>query len=271
MARSHARMRADAPPLKLPPGAMVLRLADARRRADARSRGRIRHRVVDLRAGDLRHPGALRRRRRRARTRPRDSGKSSPDATVFTFHLRHDARFTQRPTGDQRRFTYAIERVLRSRHALQGHGVLPRHRRRRRFHRGIAPDTSSGIETPDPGRSFSISTRPIRSSSRSSRCRLRPRCRARWRRNGARIFRVTSVGSGAFMLKEWIGGQRLVLVRNPYYFGKGLPQLDAVVDRWASARSWNGCKYEAGEIDVSDRYPAGRVSVRHEDSARCAT
>ena len=35
------------------------------------------------------------------------------------------------------------------------------------------------------------------------------------------------IGSGAFMLKEWIGGQRLVLVRNPFYFAKPLPHQHA--------------------------------------------
>src|SRR6202049_4925980 len=39
------------------------------------------------------------------------------------------------------------------------------------------------------------------------------------------------VGSGPFMLKQWLSGQRLVLVRNPHYFIKGISRLDAIVEQ----------------------------------------
>ncbi len=63
------------------------------------------------------------------------------------------------------------------------------------------------------------------------------------------------VGSGAFKLFEWISGQRLVVVRNPYYFAKGLPRLDAVVELMGVNDELEWLKYEAGEIDVSTITP----------------
>lgn len=39
------------------------------------------------------------------------------------------------------------------------------------------------------------------------------------------------VGTGPFMMKEWIKGDRVTLVRNPNYWRKGLPHLDQVTYR----------------------------------------
>ena len=36
------------------------------------------------------------------------------------------------------------------------------------------------------------------------------------------------VGTGPFMLKQWVLGQKLVFVRNPHYFMTGMPKLDGV-------------------------------------------
>ncbi|MGH7878602.1 MAG: ABC transporter substrate-binding protein, partial [Candidatus Binataceae bacterium] len=64
------------------------------------------------------------------------------------------------------------------------------------------------------------------------------------------------VGSGPFMLAQWLGGQRLVLIRNPHYFDKALPRLDAIVDQIGVSEELEWLKFEAGEIDVSSIPPA---------------
>ena len=64
------------------------------------------------------------------------------------------------------------------------------------------------------------------------------------------------VGSGPFMLKEWLGGQRIVLVKNPYYFVSGLPRLDAIVELIGVDEALEWLKFETGEIDVSSIPPA---------------
>ena len=64
------------------------------------------------------------------------------------------------------------------------------------------------------------------------------------------------VGSGPFILKEWVGGQRIVLTKNPGYFVKGLPHLDAVVESIGVSEDLQWFKFEGGEIDVSNIPPA---------------
>ena len=56
------------------------------------------------------------------------------------------------------------------------------------------------------------------------------------------------VGSGPFKLAQWIGGQRLVLVKNPDYFIKGVPRLDGVVEEIGASDDLQWLKFEAGRL-----------------------
>jgi ABC-type transport system substrate-binding protein len=69
-------------------------------------------------------------------------------------------------------------------------------------------------------------------------------------------FSAHVVGSGPFKLAQWIGGQRLVIVRNPDYFVKGIPRLDAVVEEIGASDDLQWLKFEAGAVDVSRIPPA---------------
>jgi ABC-type transport system substrate-binding protein len=64
-------------------------------------------------------------------------------------------------------------------------------------------------------------------------------------------FSQHAVGSGPFMLREWRGGQRIVVVKNPHYFLRGLPHLDAVEMQIGVDEELEWFKFEAGEIDVA--------------------
>jgi ABC-type transport system substrate-binding protein len=178
------------------------------------------------------------------------SWEISKDATSLTFHLRHDARFSTGRSVTSADFKYAIERVLRPSTRSKGS----------EYYRGIAGADGfiagrarevSGIETPDP---YTIVfhlkgpdpifihklTMPFAAAV--------PREEAeQWGED----FSHHVVGSGAFKLFEWISGQRLVLVRNPHYFARGLPKLDAIVQLMGVNEQLEWLKYEAGEIDVA--------------------
>jgi len=178
------------------------------------------------------------------------SWEISPDATTFTFHLRRDARFSNgRPvTGAD--FKYAIERVLRP--ATRSKGS--------EYYRGIVGAADfvagrangvSGIELPDPYTMVFHLTGPdpifIHKLTMPFAAAVPREEAEKWGED----FSHHVIGSGAFKLSQWIAGQRLVLVRNPYYFGQGLPKLDAVVEMMGVNEELEWLKYEAGEVDVS--------------------
>jgi peptide/nickel transport system substrate-binding protein len=179
----------------------------------------------------------------------------SPDATVFTFHLRRDATFTNGRPVTSADFKYAIERVLNP--ATRSKGM--------EYYREIsgAPDfvaghatIVSGIVTPD---SWTISfhlTAPdpifVQKLAMPFAAAVPREVTQRWGDDFARHV----VGSGPFILREWLGGQRIVLVKNPHYFIKDEPRLDAVEMLIGVNEELEWFKFEAGEVDVAGIPPA---------------
>ncbi|HUY20265.1 MAG TPA: ABC transporter substrate-binding protein [Candidatus Binataceae bacterium] len=174
----------------------------------------------------------------------------SPDATVFTFHLRHDVRFTSGRAVTSADFRYAIERVLNPRTSSKGMEYFRAIVGAPAFIAGRAAHVS-GIETPDPWTIIFHLAAPdpifVDKLAMPFASAVPREAVARWGED----FSRHPVGSGPFMLKQWIGGQRIVIVRNPDYFIRGLPKLDAVVDLLGVSAELEWLKFEAGEIDVS--------------------
>ncbi len=175
--------------------------------------------------------------------------ESSPDARTFTFHLRRDARFStgRGVTSDDVR--YGIERVLDP----------ATHSRGMEYYRNISGSADfaahralhvSGIETPDPGtiRFHLDSPDPIfiHKLAMPFASAVPREVADLWGDDFSRHV----VGSGAFELREWLSGQRLILVRNPFYFQKGLPRLDAIVDSLGVTPELQWLRYEAGDLDA---------------------
>ena len=63
------------------------------------------------------------------------------------------------------------------------------------------------------------------------------------------------VGAGPFMLKEWVKGQRLVLVRNPLYFRAGQPYLDGLTFQFNVDKKLEVLRWKSGAVDaIGDAY-----------------
>jgi oligopeptide transport system substrate-binding protein len=183
------------------------------------------------------------------------SWTASPDSTVFTFHLRRDVRFSNGRAVASADFKYAIERVLNPKTRSKG----------MEYYRGItgAADFTAGrahsiagIETPDP---WTIVFRLSAPDPIFPHKLAMPFAAAVPREVVARYgedFSRHVVGSGPFMLRQWIGGQRIVLVRNPDYFVKGVPRLDGVVEAIGVNEDLQWFRFETGAIDLSAIPPA---------------
>src|SRR5690606_29448163 len=69
------------------------------------------------------------------------------------------------------------------------------------------------------------------------------------------------VGTGAFRLREWVLGQRLVLERNPDYFEEGVPYLDELVFEIGVDPNVAFLRLQRGEVDVlGDGIPSARFT-----------
>ena len=69
------------------------------------------------------------------------------------------------------------------------------------------------------------------------------------------------VGTGPFMMKEWIPGQHVLLVKNPHYFKPGLPYLDALDCRIMKDSLTATTALRAGEIDFIVRIALQQVPI----------
>lgn len=58
------------------------------------------------------------------------------------------------------------------------------------------------------------------------------------------------VGTGPFMLQQWVKGQRIVLVKNPLYFVKGLPYLDGITFQLNVGKQLEVLRWKSGQIDA---------------------
>lgn len=69
------------------------------------------------------------------------------------------------------------------------------------------------------------------------------------------------VGTGPFALKEWIRGDRIVLVRNPTYWKAGRPYLDQIILKIIPDGGTRVLALKAGEVDYSYYYffPPSRI------------
>jgi oligopeptide transport system substrate-binding protein len=182
------------------------------------------------------------------------SWESSPDATVFTFHLRKDVRFSNGRPVTARDFRYEIERVLSP--ATRSKGI--------EYFRSIAGAGDfiagrtrhvAGIVIPDPYTIVFHLTAPdplfAHKLAMPFAAAVPREVVERWGHDFSRHV----VGSGPFMLKQWIGAERIVLVKNPWYFVKGLPRVDAIVDQIGVGPELGWLKFEAGQIDILGGIP----------------
>jgi len=174
----------------------------------------------------------------------------SPDARFFTFHLRHDARFTNGRGVTAGDFKYEIERVLNPATRSKGMEYFREITGAADFQAGRAHDVS-GIEIPDPWTIAFHLDGPdpifVQKLAMPFAAAVPREEVERWGED----FSSHALGSGPFKLAQWIGGQRIVMVKNPGYFIKGLPRLDAVVEEIGVSDDLQWLKFEAGAIDVS--------------------
>ncbi len=77
---------------------------------------------------------------------------------------------------------------------------------------------------------------------------------------GATGLSTHPVGSGPFMLKSWTRGKSVELVRNPHYWHKGLPYLDAVHIPYVPDDTTRMLQVQSGQADVAEGVPFSQVS-----------
>lgn len=83
--------------------------------------------------------------------------------------------------------------------------------------------------------------------------------KAVYEKMGDKAFSENPVGSGPFMVKEWVRGQRLVLERNPHYWKSGQPYLDEIRIDYVPDENTRMLKVESGEAQIATEVPYSQI------------
>lgn len=157
------------------------------------------------------------------------------DGQTYTFTLRPGVRFHNGRELASADLKYSIERVLDPKTQSPGAG----------FFGSIA-----SIETPDPRTIVFKLNRPDATFLHVMAINFAfavPKEEAD--RHGS-DFGKNPVGTGAFRMKEWTLGQRLVFERNRDYFKTGLPRLDEITFEFGQEPLVALLRFERGEVDI---------------------
>jgi peptide/nickel transport system substrate-binding protein len=67
--------------------------------------------------------------------------------------------------------------------------------------------------------------------------------------------------SGPFMLKQWVVGDHITVVRNPYYYRKGYPYLNSIIFKIVPDQNTQLLALKAGEADIGYFLPITQYSL----------
>lgn len=193
----------------------------------------------------------------------------SADGKTYTFKLRRGIKFHNGREVTAQDVKYSLERTLNPKTQSPGAGFFGDIAGSKEFADGKAQEVS-GIKVLDPTTiAFTLSKANAAFLHILALNFAHVVPKEEVEKAGA-DFGHKPVGTGAFKVKEWVLGQRLVLVRNPDYFMKGKPYLDEIVFQVGVEPNVAFLKLQRGEVDIlgDGIPPAEFVKVMNDPTLR---
>ena len=163
-----------------------------------------------------------------------ESWDISPDGTVYTFKLRQGVKFHNGKVLDADDVKYSLERVLDPKVGSSGRGDLVMIKQI-----DVVDKNTIKITLSDPTGPFLVN--------------LAGRYNAIIPKDSAPTgdtLRRTAIGTGPFMVDEFVPAQRLALKKNPDYWEKGKPYLDKLVIQVVPDEQTSIAGLRAGTVDA---------------------
>ena len=196
------------------------------------------------------------------------------DGSVYTFHLRPDARWSNGDPVTAGDFAYSIKRILTAGLGAEYAYFLYDLKNAEKYHNGTIKDFSKvGVEVKDdhtlvlslnrptpyfPAKLFHQAWMPVHRATVEAAGAMDDR-RSRWARPGV------LVGNGPFKLAEWKNNERLVVVRNPYFHDAASVKLNEIDFLPMENTDTGDRAFRAGQVHVTDSLPPARIALYRED------
>lgn len=176
--------------------------------------------------------------------------KVSDDGLTYTFNLRPNAKFADGSpiTGDD--WKWSLDRC-------------------RDPNNGIWYFTMEAVDTIDTSDSqvvfhLKAPSAPFIYSAALFNCVVMP-AKLVEAAGGWEKFMLQPIGSGPFIMKEWVKGDHMLLVRNPYYWEKGKPVLSEILIKTIVDDNARILALQKGDVDAINYPPFSRVADLSKD------
>lgn len=174
----------------------------------------------------------------------------SPDGQTYTFKLRKGVKFSNGREVVPADVKYSIERAVNPKTQGPGAGFFGAIAGFDEFSAGKA-DGLAGIETPDANTVVFKLSRPDATFLHVLAINFASVVPKEAVEAAAGDFGKKPVGSGTFVLKDWVIGQKLVFARNPDYFVKGVPHIDSFTIEIGQEPLVALLRLQKGEVDIA--------------------
>ncbi|MGA0563750.1 ABC transporter substrate-binding protein [Ancylobacter sp. VNQ12] len=174
----------------------------------------------------------------------------SPDGQTYTFKLRKGVKFSNGREVVPADVKYSIERAVDPKTQGPGAGFFGAIAGFDDFSAGKA-DGLAGIETPDANTVVFKLSRPDATFLHVLAINFASVVPKEAVEAAAGDFGKKPVGSGTFVLKDWVIGQKLVFARNPDYFVKGVPHIDSFTIEIGQEPLVALLRLQKGEVDIA--------------------
>lgn len=194
----------------------------------------------------------------------------SPDGLTYTFHLRPDAKWSDGESVTAEDFAYSFQRILTpSLGSLVAYYLFPI-KNAEAFHTRKLTDFSQvgvavidhrtlkiTLERPTPYLLALIAHNSWLPVSR----RVVEKFGAMDARDSAWTRPGNLVGNGAFMLTEWRPNSRIVVKKNPHYWGAAHNKIASVVFSPIEKADAEELSYRAGQLHITFSLPSSKIAT----------
>ncbi len=177
-----------------------------------------------------------------------ESWEISEDGTVYTFHLR-DAQFSDGSPVTAEDVVFSLERV-RDEETSPMRGLY------------TIMESAEAVDDKTVVLTLSAPYSPFMSTLAMFAASIVPKAAVE---AAGDSFGEAPIGSGAFMLKEWRRGDRIILEANPLYWEEGLPKLEGIEWIYVPNDNTRVLQLTAGEVDAATFIPWNQIPALEAD------